>query len=310
MLRSTLVRTAIAGVAVLGLAGCGGGGDQLGDTDAGSSPAPDKVTSITVGSADFSESQLLAEIYGQALAAKGVEVTQKPNIGNRETYMAAIKDGSVHLLPEYTGAALHYFKADSTETEEQATYDALKSSLPSGLEVLEKSPAADEDTIVVTKATADKYGLKTLADLKPVAKDMAAGGSSEFKVRDAGLKGLKEKYGVEFGKEYKTLDAGGPLSLKALLDDQIQVSNFFTTQALIKDNNLVMLEDPENILPPNNIVPLIRTDHKSDDVAAALNAVSAKLTTDALTEMVKRIDVGKESPNAVAKDWLSKNPLS
>lgn len=310
MLRSTLIRTAIAGVAVLGLAGCGGGGDQLGGDNAGSSPAPSKVTSITVGSADFSESQLLAEIYGQALAAKGIDVQQKPNIGNRETYMAAIKDGSVHLLPEYTGAALHYFKKDSTETEEQATYDALKSSLPSGLEVLDKSPAADEDTIVVTKATADKYNLKTLADLKPVAKDMAAGGSSEFKVRDAGLKGLKEKYGVEFGKEYKTLDAGGPLSLKALLDNQIQVSNFFTTQALIKDNNLVMLEDPENILPPNNVVPLIRTDHKSDDVAAVLNGVSAKLTTEGLTDMVKRIDVGKESPNAVAKDWLSKNPLS
>jgi osmoprotectant transport system substrate-binding protein len=309
VLRSTLIRTAIAGVAVLGLAGCGGGGDQLGDSDAGSSPAPSKVSSLTVGSADFSESQLLAEIYGQALAAKGIEVKQKPNIGNRETYMAAIKDGSVDLLPEYTGAALHYFKKDATETEDQATYDALKASLPSGLEILDKSPAADEDTIVVTKATADKYSLKTLADLKAVSKDMVAGGSSEFKVRDAGLKGLKEKYDVEF-KNYKTLDAGGPLSLKALLDNQIQVSNFFTTQSLIKDNNLVMLEDPENILPPNNIVPLIRTDHKSDDVAAALNAVSAKLTTDALTEMVKRIDVGKESPDAVAKDWLSKNPLS
>ena len=309
MLRSTLIRTAIAGVAVLGLAGCGGGDDQLGDNDAGSSPAPDKVTSITVGSADFSESQLLAEIYGQALAAKGVEVTQKPNIGNRETYMAAIKDGSVHLLPEYTGAALHYFKTDATETEDQATYDALKASLPSGLEVLEKSPAADEDTIVVTKATADKYSLKSLADLKPVAKDMVAGGSSEFKVRDAGLKGLKEKYGVEF-KEYKTLDAGGPLSQKALLDNQIQVSNFFTTQSLIKDNNLVQLEDPENILPPNNIVPLIRTDHKAANITDTLNAVSAKLTTDALTDMVKRIDVGKEAAKAVATDWLSKNQLS
>jgi osmoprotectant transport system substrate-binding protein len=128
-------------------------------------------------------------------------------------------------------------------------------------------------------------------------------------VRDAGLKGLKEKYGVEF-KEFKTLDAGGPLSQKALLDNQIQVSNFFTTQSLIKDNNLVQLDDPENILPPNNIVPLIRTDHKSDEVTATLNAVSAKLTTDALTDMVKRIDVGKEAAKAVAADWLSKNQLS
>ena len=125
MLRSTLIRTAIAGVAVLGLAGCGGGGDQLGSDNAGSSPAPSKVTSITVGSADFSESQLLAEIYGQALAAKGIEVKKKPNIGNRETYMAAIKDGSVDLVPEYTGAALAYFDKTSTETDPDKAYDAL-----------------------------------------------------------------------------------------------------------------------------------------------------------------------------------------
>lgn len=307
MLRSTLIRTAIAGVAVLGLAGCGGGGDQLGSGNAGSSPAPSKVTSITVGSADFSESQLLAEIYGQALAGKGIEVKKKPNIGNRETYMAAIKDGSVDLVPEYTGAALAYFDKASTETDPEKAYDALKAAVPSGLEVLDKSPAADEDTIVVTKATADKYSLKSLGDLK--GKNLVAGGSSEFKVRSAGLKGLKEKYGVEF-KEYKTLDAGGPLSIKALEDNQIQVTNLFTTQSVIKEQGLVQLDDPEKILPPNNIVPLIRTDHKSDDVVATLNAVDAKLTTDALTDLVKRIDVGKESADAVAKDWLSKNPLS
>ena len=307
MLRSTLIRTAIAGAAVLGLAGCGGGGNQLGNDNAGSSPAPSKVTSITVGSADFSESQLLAEIYGQALAAKGIEVKKKPNIGNRETYMAAIKDGSVDLVPEYTGAALAYFDKNSTETDPDKAYDALKKALTPGLEVLDKSPATDEDTIVVTKATADKYGLKSLGDLKD--KNLVAGGSSEFKVRSAGLKGLKEKYGVEF-KEYKTLDAGGPLSIKALTDGQVQVTNLFTTQSVIKDQGLVQLDDPENILPPNNIVPLIRTDHKSDDVTATLNAVDAKLTTDALTDLVKRIDVGKESADAVAKDWLSKNPLS
>jgi osmoprotectant transport system substrate-binding protein len=307
VLRSTLIRTAIAGVAVLGLAGCGGGGNQLGSSNAGSSPAPSKVSSITVGSADFSESQLLAEIYGQALAAKGIDVKKKPNIGNRETYMAAIKDGSVDLVPEYTGASLAYFDKNSTETDPQKAYDALKKALTPGLEILEMSPAADEDTIVVTKATADKYSLKSIGDLKD--KNLVAGGSSEFKVRTAGLKGMKEKYGVEF-KDYKTLDAGGPLSIKALEDNTIQVTDLFTTQAVIKDKGWVQLDDPEHILPPNNIVPLIRTDHKSDDVTATLNAVDAKLTTEALTDLVKRIDVGKESADAVAKDWLSKNPLS
>jgi osmoprotectant transport system substrate-binding protein len=294
-------------VAVLGLAGCGGGGDQLGSNNAGSSPAPSKVSSITVGSADFSESQLIAEIYGQALAAKGIEVKKKPNIGNRETYMAAIKDGSVDLVPEYTGASLAYFDKNSTETDPQKAYDALKKALTPGLEILEMSPATDEDTIVVTKATADKYGLKSIGDLK--GKNLVAGGSSEFKVRTAGLKGMKDKYDVDF-KDYKTLDAGGPLSIKALETNQIQVTDLFTTQAVIKDKGWVQLEDPEHILPPNNIVPLIRTDHKSDDVVSTLNAVDAKLTTDALTDLVKRIDVGKESADAVAKDWLSKNPLS
>lgn len=309
MLRSTLIRTAIAGMAVLGLAGCGGGGDQLGNDNAGSSPAPSKVSSITIGSADFSESQLLAEIYGQAIATKGIEVKQKPNIGNRETYMAAIKDGSVDVMPEFTGAALAYFDKNSTETDADKAYEALKKALPSGLEVLEKSPAADEDAIVVTKETADKYNLKSLADLKPVGKELVAGGSTEFKVRTAGLKGLKEKYGVEF-KDYKTLDAGGPLSIKALGDNTIQVTDLFTTQAVIKDKGWIQLDDPEGILPPNNIVPLIRTDHKSDDVTSTLNAIDAKLTTDTLIELIKRIDVGKESADAVAKDWLSKNPLS
>jgi osmoprotectant transport system substrate-binding protein len=181
--------------------------------------------------------------------------------------------------------------------------------LPKGLEVLDKSAAADEDAIVVTKATADKYSLKSIGDLKAVSKNMVAGGGPEFKIRTAGLAGMKDKYGVEF-KEFKTLDPGGPLSLKALKDGTIQVTQFFTTQSVIKDNNLVVLEDPQHIHLPNNVVPLIRTDHKSPDVATTLNAVQAKLTTSDLTDDVKRIEVGKESADVVAKDWLTKHPLS
>jgi osmoprotectant transport system substrate-binding protein len=310
--RSTFIRAAVAGIAVLGLtalSGCGGDDDKLGGQDAGGGSAPDKVDSITIGSADFTESQLIAAIMGEALQSKGIKVTQQPNIGSRETYMGAIKDGSVHLLPEYTGAALAYFDKNATETEDQAVYDKLKSSLPSGLEVLDKSQAADEDAVIVTQATAQKYNLKSIGDMKEHAKEMVVGGSSEFKVRTAGLQGMKDKYGIDSFKEYKTLDAGGPLSLKALLDNKIQMTNLFTTNVAIKENNLVQLEDPENILPPNQVVPLIRTDHKSTDVANTLNAVMAKLTTADLIDMNKRIDVGKESTEAVAKDWFSKHPL-
>ncbi|MET7278273.1 ABC transporter substrate-binding protein [Kribbella sp. NPDC005582] len=312
MFRRTFIRSAIAASAVFALAACGGGngGDPLaGGGDAGGGDAPAKVDSITVGSANFAESQVLAEIYGQALEAKGIKVTKKLNIGAREVYMAAIQDKSIDLLPEYTGATLVYFKKDATENEAEAVYKAIPGVLPKGLEVLDKSPAADEDAIVVTKATADKYNLKSIADLKAVGKDLVAGGGPEFKTRKAGVAGMKEVYGVEF-KEFKSLDPGGPLSLKALLDNTVQVTQFFTTQSVIKDNNLVVLEDPQHIHLPNNIVPLIRTDHKSPDVASTLNAVQAKLTTEGLTDLVKRIDSGKESADAVAKDWLSKNPLS
>ncbi|WP_020390213.1 ABC transporter substrate-binding protein [Kribbella catacumbae] len=310
MFRRTFIG-AIAATAMLAVAACGGGNDDPlgGGTDAGGGSAPDKVDSLTVGSANFPESQLLAEIYAQALEAKGIKVTRKLNIGARELYMAAIQDKSVDLLPEYIGATLVYFKKDATENEEEAVYKALPGALPKGLEVLDKSTATDEDAIVVTKETADKYSLKSIADLKAVSKTMVAGGGPEFKTRTAGLAGMKDKYGVEF-KEFKTLDPGGPLSLKALKDNTIQVTQFFTTQSVIKDNNLVILEDPEHIHLPNNVVPLIRTDHKSPDVASTLNAVQGKLTTESLTDMVKRVSGGAENANAVAKDWLSKNPLS
>jgi osmoprotectant transport system substrate-binding protein len=303
---------AVAATAVLALAACGGGNnnDPLGgSSDAGGGSAPDKVDSLTVGSANFAESQLLAEIYAQALEAKGIKVKRHLNIGARELYMAAIQDKSVDLLPEYTGATLVYFKKDATENEAEAVYKALPAALPKGLEVLDKSAAADEDAIVVTQQTATKYSLKSIGDLKAVSKNLVAGGGPEFKTRTAGLAGMKDKYGVEF-KEFKTLDAGGPLSLKALKDNTIQVTQFFTTQSAILDNKLVVLEDPEHIHLPNNVVPLIRTDHKSPVVASTLNAVQAKLTTDDLTALVKRIEVGKESADAVAKDWLSKHPLS
>ncbi|MFD7161507.1 ABC transporter substrate-binding protein [Kribbella sp. NPDC059898] len=309
MLQRAAIRTAIAGLAMALLAACGGGGGNPLDSGAsGDGKAPAKVTSITVGSAKFAESELLAEMYAQALQAKGLTVKKQLNIGQREAYIAAIKDGSVDVLPEYTGAALDYFKKGAETGDADATYASLKQALPSGLELLDKSPAADEDTVVVTKATADKYHLKSIADLKPVAKDLVAGGGAEFKIRRSGLAGMKDVYGVEF-KEFKTLDSGGPLSLQALKSNQIQVTNFFTTQSVIKENNLVELQDPKLILPPNNVVPLIRTDHKDSTVADALNAISAKLTTEELTDLVKRVEVGKERSEDVAKEWLTKNSL-
>jgi osmoprotectant transport system substrate-binding protein len=129
-----------------------------------------KGTTLTVGSANFPENVVLAEIYAEALKAQGATVKTKLNIGSREKYYPALKSGSLDLFPEYSGTILTYLDKDATATKPDDVYTALKSALPSNLVALEKSDAQDSDAIVVTKATADKYGLKTIADLAKPAK--------------------------------------------------------------------------------------------------------------------------------------------
>lgn len=301
VLRSRLVRCVVALAATAGLGGCG----LVGASQA-------QLDTVVVGSANFTESILLGEIYAQALQADGVEAQQQPNIGAREAYMKAIEgdNPSINVLPEYVGYLLEYYNKDIPDTSLQAVTDQLRTELPQELETLKISDATDEDAIVVTQQTARKYDLQTIGDLAPVADQLVAGGSAEFRTRRAGLAGMREVYGVEF-KDFKTLDAGGPLSEKALMSGQIQVSDFFTTQSVIEKNNLVILEDPKNIVLPGNIVPVIRDDvPQREQVEHTLDSVSEALTTASLTEMVRRVDEDKEPVEAVAEDFLQEHGLT
>ncbi|HET7328426.1 MAG TPA: ABC transporter substrate-binding protein [Nocardioidaceae bacterium] len=288
------------------LAACGGGG---GDPLAGSSgeQAPDDT--IVVGSANFSENIILAEIYAQALEEAGVKTEKKLNIGSRETYIPALQDGSIDLIPEYTGNLLLYFDSDAKVTKSDEVYEALQQALPEGLVVLEKSSAEDKDVLVVRQETAEKYDLETIADLQRVDDQLVVGGSPEFAERRAGLKGLQEVYGLDF-KEFKTLDAGGPLTVTALKDGDVDVTQLFSTQPSIEQNNFVPLEDPKNIHIAQNIVPLANEDKVTPTVRETLNAVSAELTTEKLAELVKRVDIDKENPRDVAADWLQQADLN
>lgn len=305
MVTTKLARlTALCAAAAFTLAACGGGGDPL---DAGGGEKSEEGT-ITVGSANFSENVLLAEMFAQALEAKGQKVEKKLNIGSREVYIPALQDGSIDLLPEYTGNLLLHFKPKATETESDTVYAALDGALPDDLSALDMSEAVDEDALVVRAETAKKYNLKSIEDLKPVAGKLVVGGSSEFRERKAGLKGLEEVYGLKF-KEYKTLDVAGPLTVQALKGGDVDVSQLFTTQSAIPDNNFVVLEDPKHIHIAQNIVPLIRESKASDEVKAVLNEISAKLDTEKVTALVRRIDVGKENADTVAKDFLTESGL-
>jgi osmoprotectant transport system substrate-binding protein len=291
----------------LALTGCGAGDDPLSsDTSGGSS------STLTIGSANFAESELLAEIYAQALEAKQVKVKRQFNIGARELYLKALQDKSIDLLPEYNGALLSALaKGGAPEgvSKPEDVLAALKKVLPAGTEVLEQSAAEDKDTLSVTQATATKYNLKTIDDLKPVAGKLSIGAGPEWAERYQGLKGLKELYGVTF-KTFKPLDSGGPLTLKALLKGDIEVGNIFSTDSGITTNKLVVLEDPKDLYLAENILPLIRSESDNPTVSGALNAVSAKLTTENLTTYLAKVQVDKQDTASVAKSFLTDNGLA
>ncbi|MGV2106402.1 ABC transporter substrate-binding protein [Agrobacterium vitis] len=263
---------------------------------------------IIIGSADFPESQLLATLYAKALAAKGIKVETKLNIGSREVYMPALLDGSIDLLPEYAGAALSYLDKKATAHTPDDVAAALKAALPKGVSMLTPSAAQDSDGVAVTRATAEKYKLKTIADLAPVASEFVLGGPPEWKTRKEGIIGLKEVYGLEF-KSLKALDVGGPLTLSALVNGQIQAANLFSTDPAIATNDLVMLEDVKNLFPAQNVVPVIATAKVSETVTKTLDAVSAALTTKDLVVMNGRLG-NHDSFDVVAGDWLAQHKLN
>jgi osmoprotectant transport system substrate-binding protein len=273
------------------------------------SAGPTATGPIKIGSAGFQESALVAEIYAAALEAKGIQVQKTLNIGQREAYYAGMKDGSIDLIPEYTGNLLLFVDPTATQTSAADIYAALPAALaPDKLVVLDQSQAEDKDALVVTKDTAEKYNLKSIADLAAVACELTFGGPPEFQTRSYGIPGLQKNYGVIF-KDVQALDTGGTLSLNGLKNGQVDVTDLFTTDPGIEANGFVVLEDPKNNFAAQIITPLISAAKATDDVTAALNAVSAKLTTAELIPLLVRV-YSNEGADVVAKDWLTTNGLA
>ncbi|MBB2900026.1 osmoprotectant transport system substrate-binding protein [Kineococcus radiotolerans] len=311
MNRRSLLGLALAGSLTAALTACGGGEDPLATGDTSTGAATD-TAAVIVGSANFPESELLAEMYAQVLEKSGVEVQRKFNIGAREVYLKALQDGSIDLLPEYNGALLAALSDGGAPEGVSAPEDvlgALKEVLPEGTEVLEQSAAEDKDTLSVTAETASKYSLKTIEDLAPVAGELVCGAGPEFQERYQGLVGLKELYGVQF-KEFRPLDAGGPLTVGALADGTIQVGNIFSTDSAITTNGFVVLEDTKQLFLAENILPLIRSEKNTPEITEALDGLSAKLTTENLTKFLAQVQVDKKSSAAVATAFLTELGLA
>jgi len=259
---------------------------------------------VVIGSANFPENELLAEVYALALQKKGVKVTTKLNIGAREVYYPQVKSGAITIIPEYNGTLLTV-EADPTSTA-KTTADvdaALAAKLPSTLTVLNPAPAQDSDSITVTAATAAKYHLKSSADLKPYASTMVLGGPPEFKTRSDGIAGLKANYGLTF-KSFDPLDTSGPITLSALTGGKVQAADVFTTTPQIVSDKLVSLADPKFNFAAQNVIPLIYKPALTPTISATLNEISAKLTTSALLQMDNAVITDKANYTTVAEGFL------
>ncbi|MEU9353084.1 ABC transporter substrate-binding protein [Streptomyces griseoloalbus] len=292
---------ALAAAAAL-LAGCSS--DDTSDNPLEGEKA--EAGTVVVGSNNFAESTLLADIYGEALRAKGLEVSYKHNIGSRETTYGLMKNGSITVLPEYNGSLLAYLDPEAGQESADAVNEAVKAKLDKKLTLLESSPAENKDSVSVNAETAKKYGLtssSTLADLKDAAPEMVIGGSPEFQTRQQGLKGLESLYGLEF-KSFKALDAGGPLTQEALTRNTVQAADIFTTDPTILKEKFVVLKDPDNFFGFANVTPLVHKAGLPKEGVDALNEVSAKLDTETLLDLDAQVQLDKKDPLDVAKAWL------
>ena len=303
MRSARLLGAALVAAATLLLTACGGGG---GDPLQQQPQAPSAADTIRIGSANFTENRLLAEIYATALSIRGVKVERQFGIGSRETYFPGLRDGSIDLVPEYTGNLLQYLDAQATATAPADVYAQVTQKLPPPLRVLQASPAEDKDAVVVTRAFATQNNLTSLADIGRLCPTIAFGGPPEFQTRPYGIPGIQKSYGCTF-REYRSLDAGGPLTVAALRDGSIQAADLFTTDASIPNNDFVVLADPQSNFAAQQVVPLVNGNKLTNPaVADVLNLISQKMDTATLTDLNRRLDApDKPDPAQVARDWLS-----
>jgi osmoprotectant transport system substrate-binding protein len=300
----SLKRCYAAGLALaacIALAACG--------SSASGNPLTPATGSVVVGSANFPEDELVAQIYATALAAKGVKVTDQFNIGAREVYYPEIEKGAITIIPEYNGALLTAAVDPSSTATTTAQVDAqLKATLPASLRILNPSSAQDKDSVTVTQAFATRHHLSSIAQLEPLAASMIFGAPPEFKTRADGEAGLKERYGLVF-KGFDALDESGPITLNALMDGKVQAADVFTTTPQILTDHLVSLADPKSDFAAQNVLPLVYRKGVNATIVNALNAISSRLTTAGLLEMDKAIIVDHANYSTVATAWLKAEGL-
>ena len=273
-----------------------------------STASAQRVTdTLQVGSTNFTEQQLVAEMYALALEDAGYDVERQFQLGAREIVLPALQNGDIDLYPEYVGTALETLTggAGVATADTQESLELLRQEFAeSNIEVLEPAEAQDKNALVVTQETAEELGLETVSDLQGHAEDLALGGPPECPQRPLCLPGYEDVYGLDFG-EFVSLDPGGPLTWAALENGDIDVAVMFSSQGVIDERGWVTLEDDQGLQPAENLVPVIREDALDPTIRETLNAVSAALTTEKLKQLNRRVDVDQEPIPEVAQSFLT-----
>jgi osmoprotectant transport system substrate-binding protein len=311
-LRDVVLRVACVTLAVLCTAACSSPTDPA--APVGPEEGAGADARITVGSFDFPESVLLAHLYASALTAEGFEVRVLQDLGNREVVEPALMNGLVQVVPEYAGSAVDFLslgQLPATSDAAAAHRSLTRSAQRRGLVAAQPARAQNANAIVVTAATAARHHLRSIADLAEVSPDLVFGGPPECRDRPYCLPGLERTYGLHF-KDFAPTDAGGPLTRQALVSGQIGVGLLFTTDPSIEAHDLVILDDDRGLQPAENITPLIHREtvaRYGPRLLAALDAVSARLSTRTLRELNARVQLDGLSSRSVADDWLRTQAL-
>jgi osmoprotectant transport system substrate-binding protein len=297
-------------VAVLAAASVAGCGSPRADGPAGALGDD----AVTVASFDFPESELLADVYGQALQAAGFGVRYERRLGPREFVQPALARGLVELVPEYAGSALQFTSlGEHPPTDDlTATMAALDPVLDDRrLVALSPAPAENTNAVVVRRSLAARYTLDEISDLETVAPRLTFGGPPGCAERPFCLAGLESAYGLDFSG-FLPLDVGGPLTHQALDGGHVDVALLFTTDPRITADDLVVLADDRGLQPAENVTPVVRrevVERWGDPLVDAVDAVSSRLTTDALRSLNARVARGEPGAQ-VADDWLRAEGLA
>ena len=303
-MKRTMITMAAVAASALALTACGSAESVGGNASTGSSE--NGQTTLVVGSQDYYSNEIIAEAYAQALEGAGFAVDRQMRIGQREVYMPELEAGSIDVFPEYTGNLLQYLDSDATARSTDEVYSALQTALPSGLRALEQAPATDQDSYVVTTDFAAAHSLTSIGDLAN-AGTLTLGGNSELRTRPYGPTGLSDLYGVTVNFT-PIEDSGGPLTVKALKDGDIQLANIYSSDPVLADGTLTVLADPQGLFLASHVVPLASA--RVDDAAAAvINRVSAALEPADLVEMNRASTQEQRSASQIAREWLSSKGL-